>query len=78
LPEEYDNRGISGGTLERPALQPLLAEIAAAKVDIVVYKVDRLTRSLLDFARLVEALDKVDTIFVSVTQSFNTTPAWAE
>ncbi len=64
----------SGGTLQRPALQRLLTDIAAGKIDIVVvYKVDRLTRSLLDFARLVEALDKTGTSFVSITQSFNTT-----
>jgi DNA invertase Pin-like site-specific DNA recombinase len=74
LPDDYDDGGISGGTLERPALQQLLADIAAGKVDIVVvYKVDRLTRSLLDFAKLVEAFDKADTSFVSITQSFNTT-----
>ena len=73
-PELYDDGGISGGTLDRPALQRLLADVADGKVDIiVVYKVDRLTRSLLDFAKLVEALDKADTSFVSVTQSFNTT-----
>ena len=70
----YDDGGISGGTLERPALQRLLADIGAGKIDIVVvYKVDRLTRSLLDFAKLVEAFDKAGTSFVSVTQSFNTT-----
>jgi len=74
LPGEYDDGGLSGGTLERPALKRLLADIDAGKIDIVVvYKVDRLTRSLLDFARLVEALDKAGTSFVSVTQSFNTT-----
>ena len=72
--ENYDDGGLSGGTLERPALQRLLADVAAAKIDIiVVYKVDRLTRSLLDFAKLVEAFDKAGTSFVSVTQSFNTT-----
>src|SRR3546814_186207 len=69
----YDDGGISGGTLERPALQRLLTDIAAGRIDIiVVYKVDRLTRSLLDFAKLVEAFDKAGTSFVSVTQSFNT------
>ena len=74
LPEVYDDGGISGGTLERPALQRLLADIAAGMIDIVVvYKVDRLTRSLLDFAKLVEAMDKAEVSFVSVTQSFNTT-----
>ena len=74
LPDIYDDGGISGGTLERPALQRLLAEVAAGRVDIiVVYKVDRLTRSLFDFAKLVETFDKAGTSFVSVTQSFNTT-----
>jgi DNA invertase Pin-like site-specific DNA recombinase len=74
LKDRYDDGGISGGTLQRPALQRLLTDIAAGKIDIVVvYKVDRLTRSLLDFARLVEALDKAGTSFVSITQSFNTT-----
>ena len=72
--ERYDDGGISGGTLERPALQRLLQDIAAGRIDIVVvYKVDRLTRSLLDFAKLVEAFDKAGTSFVSITQSFNTT-----
>ncbi|MEZ5655403.1 MAG: recombinase family protein [Sphingobium sp.] len=70
----YDDGGISGGTLERPALRRLLADIEAGHVDIiVVYKVDRLTRSLLDFAKLVEAFDRKGISFVSVTQSFNTT-----
>ena len=74
LPDRYDDGGISGGMLERPALKRLLNDIATGRIDIVVvYKVDRLTRSLLDFARLVEAFDKVGTSFVSVTQSFNTT-----
>jgi len=70
----YDDGGISGGTLDRPSLQHLLANIADRKIDIVVvYKVDRLTRSLLDFAKLVETFDKAGVSFVSVTQSFNTT-----
>jgi hypothetical protein len=74
LPDVYDDGGISGGTLERPALQRLLADVAAGKIDIIVaYKVDRLTRSLLDFAKLVEAFDKAEVSFVSITQSFNTT-----
>ncbi|SFP84262.1 recombinase family protein [Sphingomonas rubra] len=74
LPEIYDDGGLSGGTLERPALKRLLAEVAAGRVDIiVVYKVDRLTRSLFDFAKLVETFDAAGTSFVSVTQSFNTT-----
>lgn len=70
----YDDGGISGGTLKRPSLQRLLADINAGHIDIVVvYKVDRLTRSLLDFSKLVEAFDKAAVSFVSVTQSFNTT-----
>lgn len=74
LPAIYDDGGLSGGTLERPALKRLLADIADGGIDIiVVYKVDRLTRSLFDFAKLVEMLDKTGTSFVSVTQSFNTT-----
>jgi len=72
--ERYDDGGISGGTLARPGLNRLLEDIGARRIDIVVvYKVDRLTRSLLDFAKLVEALDKAGTSFVSITQSFNTT-----
>ena len=72
--DRYDDGGISGGTLERPGLQRLLADIATGHIDVVVvYKVDRLTRSLLDFAKLVEAFDKAGTSFVSITQSFNTT-----
>ncbi len=72
--ECYDDGGLSGGTLERPALKRLLADVADGKFDIiVVYKVDRLTRSLLDFARLVEVFDQVGVSFVSITQSFNTT-----
>jgi DNA invertase Pin-like site-specific DNA recombinase len=72
--EHYDDGGLSGGTLERPALQRLLSEVNAGRIDIiVVYKVDRLTRSLLDFSRLVEAFDAAGTSFVSITQSFNTT-----
>ena len=74
LPEEYDDGGLSGGTLERPALQRLLGDVAAGKIDIiVVYKVDRLTRSLADFAKIVEILDGHGASFVSVTQAFNTT-----
>ena len=70
----YDDGGISGGTMKRPALQRLLNDIRSGKIDIVVvYKVDRLTRSLLDFARLVETFDSAKVSFVSVTQSFNTT-----
>jgi site-specific DNA recombinase len=70
----YDDGGYSGGTMERPALKRLLDDIAANKINvIVVYKVDRLTRSLADFAKIVEALDAKRVSFVSVTQQFNTT-----
>src|SRR5690349_20881763 len=70
----YDDGGFSGDNIERPALQQLLADIRAGRIDIViVYKVDRLTRSLADFARLVEIFDKEGVSFVSVTQQFNTT-----
>jgi DNA invertase Pin-like site-specific DNA recombinase len=70
----YDDGGISGGTMERPALTRLLADIAAGKIDtVVVYKVDRLTRSLGDFAKIVEVFDTAGVSFVSVTQQFNTT-----
>lgn len=70
----YDDGGISGGTMERPALQQLLVDIQARRIDaIVVYKVDRLTRSLADFAKMVEIFDAHGVSFVSVTQQFNTT-----
>ncbi len=70
----YDDGGISGGTMERPALKSLLADIEARRVDlVVVYKVDRLTRSLADFAKIVEVFDRAGASFVSVTQQFNTT-----
>jgi len=70
----YDDGGISGGTLERPALQRLIVNIEAGRVDVVVvYKIDRLSRSLMDFAKLVDLFDRHDVTFVSVTQSFNTT-----
>ena len=72
--EHYDDGGYSGGTMERPALQRLLDDVRAKRVDIiVVYKVDRLTRSLADFAKLVELFDAHGVSFISVTQSFNTT-----
>ncbi len=72
--DRYDDGGFSGGTLERPALQRLLRDIQADLVDvIVVYKIDRLSRSLMDFAKLVEVMDAHGVTFVSVTQSFNTT-----
>ena len=71
---KYDDGGFSGGNTDRPALQRLLADIRAGKIDvIVVYKVDRLTRSLADFAKLVELFDQHSVSFVSVTQQFNTT-----
>lgn len=74
LPARYDDGGFSGGNLTRPALKRLLADVETNKVDtIVVYKVDRLTRSLADFAKIVEALDARFVSFVSVTQQFNTT-----
>jgi site-specific DNA recombinase len=73
LPERYDDGGFTGGNTERPALQRLLADIAAGKVDcVVVYKVDRLSRSLLDFARMMEVFERHSVSFVSVTQQFNT------
>lgn len=73
LPDRYDDGGFSGGNMERPALKRLLADVAAGKVDcIVVYKVDRLSRSLLDFAKMVETFDRHDVSFVSVTQLINT------
>jgi DNA invertase Pin-like site-specific DNA recombinase len=74
LRDRYDDGGYSGGTLERPALKRLLADIEAGAVDVVVvYKIDRLSRSLMDFAKLVEVFDRRSVTFVSVTQSFNTT-----
>ena len=74
LRSKYDDGGFSGGNTDRPALQRLLADVAAGKIDvIVVYEVDRLTRSLADFAKLVELFDAHDVSFVSVTQQFNTT-----
>lgn len=74
LSEGYDDGGISGATMERPALRRLLEDLRTRKVDVVVvYKVDRLTRSLADFAKIVEILDQAGASFVSVTQQFNTT-----
>ena len=71
---KYDDGGFSGGNIDRPALQRLLEDVRAGKIDIVVvYKVDRLTRSLADFAKLVELFDQHSVSFVSVTQQFNTT-----
>jgi site-specific DNA recombinase len=74
LPAAYDDGGFSGATMERPALQQLLADLTTGRVDIVVvYKIDRLTRSLADFAKIVDILDARGASFVSVTQQFNTT-----
>src|SRR6266404_6828535 len=72
--DRYDDGGFSGGNLERPALRRLLDDVEARRVDcVVVYKVDRLSRSLLDFARLMDRFDRRSVSFVSVTQQFNTT-----
>src|SRR3954453_12811236 len=74
LPQHYDDPAYSGGNLDRPALKKLLADIEAGRIDvIVVYKIDRLTRSLADFAKLVDAFDARSISFVAVTQQFNTT-----
>ena len=74
LPDLYDDGGISGGTMERPALQRLLSDIKEKKIDVVVvYKIDRLTRALMDFSRIVEIFDGYGVSFVSITQQFNTT-----
>jgi len=73
LPDRYDDGGFSGATIQRPALERLLADIDAGKIDaVVVYKVDRLSRSLLDFAKMMEKFEKKRVAFVSVTQQFNT------
>src|SRR5712691_4105786 len=72
LPDRYDDGGFTGGNTERPALQRLLADIADGKVDcVVIYKIDRLSRSLLDFAKMMELFDKHKVALVSVTQQFN-------
>ncbi|WP_423143132.1 recombinase family protein [Parablastomonas sp. CN1-191] len=72
--DRYDDGGFSGGSMERPALKRLLVDVAAGRVHVIVlYKIDRLTRSLADFARIIEVLDQAGASFVSVTQSFNTT-----
>ena len=74
IPQHYDDAAFSGGNLERPALKRLLREIQLGRVDVVVvYKIDRLTRSLADFAKLVETFDVHSVSFVAVTQQFNTT-----
>lgn len=67
-PERYDDGGFSGGNMERPGLKQLMADVATGKVDIILlYKIDRLTRSLADFAKIVEVLDKARASFVSIT-----------
>lgn len=74
LPTQYNDGGFSGGNMERPALKLLLDDVASGRIDcVIVYKVDRLSRSLLDFARLMEVFDRYNVTFVSVTQQFNTT-----
>src|SRR4051812_16570392 len=74
VPDRYDDGGISGATLERPALKNLLVDIESKRVDVVVvYKIDRLSRALMDFTKLVDVFDRNSVTFVSVTQSFNTT-----
>lgn len=73
IEKHYDDGGFSGGNMDRPALQELISDVKAGFVDmIVVYKIDRLTRSLLDFSKLIEILNEHDCSFVSVTQYFNT------
>src|SRR3984893_15251221 len=73
MADRYDDGGLSGASLERPALQALLGDVRGRRIDtVVVYKVDRLTRSLADFAKLIELFDAHQVSFVSVTQSFNT------
>ena len=73
-PELYDDGGYTGGNMERPALKRLLQNVEAGEIDcVVVYKVDRLSRSLLDFSRIVETFDKHGVSFVAATQQFNTT-----
>lgn len=74
VPDRYDDGGISGGTLAQPALKRLLKDIESGPVDVVVvYKIDRLSRSLTDFSKLVEVFEANDVTFVSITQAFNTT-----
>ena len=72
LPTRYDDGGFTGGNMERPALQRLLADVEAGKIDsVITYKVDRLSRSLLDFARIIGIFEKHHVSFVSITQQFN-------
>jgi site-specific DNA recombinase len=74
VPDRFDDGGYTGGNMDRPALKRLMAAVEARTVDcVVVYKVDRLSRSLMDFARIIEAFDRNGVSFVSVTQQFNTT-----
>ena len=74
VPERYDDGGFSGGNMERPGLKRLLTDVEAGRIDIILlYKIDRLTRSLSDFSRIVDVLDRAGASFVSITQSFNTT-----
>lgn len=74
----YDDGGFTGGNMERPALKRLMDDINAGLIDcVVVYKVDRLSRSLMDFSKIMDTLDKTGVSFVSVTQQFNTTPELA-
>lgn len=73
LPDQYDDGGFSGGNMDRPGIRQLMADIEAGHIDcVVVYKVDRLSRSLMDFARIMETFEKHNVSFVSVTQQFNT------
>ena len=74
VPDRYDDGGISGATLERPALKRLLADVEARKIDVVVvYKIHRISRSLMDFAKLIDVFEQYNVTFVAVTQQFNTT-----
>ncbi|MCA9396779.1 MAG: recombinase family protein, partial [Candidatus Omnitrophica bacterium] len=76
IPDHYDDGGISGGTMERPALKRLLEDIKAGKIDVVVvYKIDRLSRSMFDFLSMIKFFDEHDVSFVSVTQDLNTESA---
>ena len=78
LRKDYDDGGFSGGNMDRPALVQLLADVEAGLVDtVVVYKVDRLTRSLTDFARIVDVFDRAGASFVSITQASTPPPRWA-
>jgi site-specific DNA recombinase len=73
LPEKYDDGGYTGANTDRPALQKLIADIKEGKINcVIVYKVDRLSRSLLDFVKLLELFEKYNVVFISVTQAFNT------